>query len=377
MQRGQLLEVTLVNKDIDDGVTIHWHGVDVPNAEDGVAGVTQDAVPPGGRYVYRFRPEQVGTFWYHTHQNASEGVEKGLYGALVIMRETPPAEGRGPRRCRSTPSPGTSRSGPTTALERRAVQAGVPVRLRLINTDSSPAKFRLSGMKPLRRRDRRRGDRSRLPCRRARRSRSARAAATTSGSSNRTGVASVEVVGSKAGLLFSPDGKGEPGAARSRPVFDPASRVRAKPAGLGSRFDRTFQLDDQKKLGFLDGKPGRHWALNGKLYPRVPMFEVAKGDLVRINLVNDSSGIHPMHLHGHHVLVLSRNGKAVAPWSTDTLEMLPHERYTVAFRADNPGLWMLHCHNLDHAADGLSMHLMYAGATTPFRAGKSAHNDPE
>ena len=132
-----------------------------------------------------------------------------------------------------------------------------------------------------------------------------------------------------------------------------------------------------KKAGFLDGKPGRHWALNGKLYPRVPMFEVAKGDLVRINLINDSSGVHPMHLHGHHFLVLSRNGKAVAPWSTDTLEMLPHERYSVAFKANNPGLWMLHCHNLDHAAKGLSMHVMYAGATTPFRAGKSAHNDPE
>jgi len=46
-------------------------------------------------------------------------------------------------------------------------------------------------------------------------------------------------------------------------------------------------------------------------------------------------------------------------------------------RAKNPGVWMLHCHNLKHAADGLSMHVMYAGATTPFRAGKSAHNDPE
>ena len=160
-------------------------------------------------------------------------------------------------------------------------------------------------------------------------------------------------------------------------MFDPASRTRAKPTRLGSRFDRTFQLEISKKVGFLDGRPGRHWALNGRLYPRVPMFEVEKGDLVRIDLANDSSGVHPMHLHGHHVLVLSRNGKAVAPWSTDTLEMLPHERYTVAFRANNPGLWMLHCHNLEHAADGLSMHLMYAGATTPFRAGKSAHNDPE
>ena len=125
MQRGQLLEVTLVNKDIDDGVTIHWHGVDVPNTEDGVAGVTQDAVPPGGRYVYRFRPEQVGTFWYHTHQDASEGVEQGLFGALVIMRETPP------RRKRTSSLPvhtfaGRVAIGTTTASERRAVQAGRP-----------------------------------------------------------------------------------------------------------------------------------------------------------------------------------------------------------------------------------------------------------
>jgi FtsP/CotA-like multicopper oxidase with cupredoxin domain len=160
-------------------------------------------------------------------------------------------------------------------------------------------------------------------------------------------------------------------------VFDPAGRVFPSPAPLGQRFDRTFELTITQKVGFLDGKPGRHWALNGKLYPRVPMFEVAKGDLARIDLVNDTSSIHPMHLHGHHVLVLSRNGKAVTPWYTDTLEMLPRERYSVAFEAANPGLWMLHCHELDHAAQGLSMHVMYAGVSTPFRAGKAAGNDPE
>ena len=68
VRQGDLVEVTLVNRDVERGVSIHWHGVDVPNAEDGVAGVTQDSVPPGGRHVYRFRAKQVGTFWYHTHQ---------------------------------------------------------------------------------------------------------------------------------------------------------------------------------------------------------------------------------------------------------------------------------------------------------------------
>jgi FtsP/CotA-like multicopper oxidase with cupredoxin domain len=372
--RGQLLQVTLVNKDIEEGVTIHWHGVDVPNAEDGVAGVTQDAVRPGGRYVYRFRPEQAGTFWYHTHQNASSGVEKGLYGSLVILRD-PRSLGYELTLPIHTFA-GHTAIGTDDDVGRQAVPAGVPVRLRLINTDSSPVRLRLAGMKPavvaIDGADIRPAP---VPA----------GQALEIGAGGRydiafqmpDGPAGVAVVSSKAELVLSPTGAGELPASPSHPVFDPAARAQAAPEALHPKFDRTFQLRITKKPGFLNGKPGRHWALNGKLYPRVPMFEVAKGDLVRINLINDSSGVHPMHLHGHHVLVLSRNGRAVAPWSTDTLEMLPHERYSVAFRAKNPGLWMLHCHNLKHAAGGLTMHLMYAGVTTPFRAGKSAHNEPE
>ena len=54
VRQGQLVEVQLVNESVPDGITLHWHGVDVPNAEDGVAGVTQDAVPVGGEFTYRF-----------------------------------------------------------------------------------------------------------------------------------------------------------------------------------------------------------------------------------------------------------------------------------------------------------------------------------
>ena len=384
VQRGQLVEATLVNKDIDDGVTIHWHGVDVPNAEDGVAGVTQNSVPPGGRYVYRFRPDQTGTYWYHTHQDASEGVAKGLFGALVIAEETPQTvnvagETREEERDLVVPVhafAGHIALGTNDGLQRVAIQAGVPVRLRLINTDSSPRRIKVSGVTPeVVAIDGTEIAPDTLPP----------GEAIEIGGGGRfdlffpapLGVASFEVAGSKAALVISPDGTGEPGNWPSEKVYDPATRLFANPDRLPETFDRTFELEITKKPGFLDGRPGRHWALNGKIYPRVPMFEVAKGDLVRIDLDNDTSGVHPMHLHGHHVLVLSRNGKSVVPWSTDTLEMLPHERYSVAFRANNPGLWMLHCHNLDHAADGLSMHLMYAGVSTPFRAGESANNDPE
>ena len=82
---GDLVDVTLVNRDIAGGVTIHWHGVDVPNAEDGVAGVTQDAVLPGGSFRYRFVADDAGTYWYHTHQAASDGVQRGLFWVLIVQ----------------------------------------------------------------------------------------------------------------------------------------------------------------------------------------------------------------------------------------------------------------------------------------------------
>ena len=97
------------NEDVDVGVTIHWHGVDVPNAEDGVAGVTQNAVLPGESYTYRFRAEQVGTFWYHTHQVSSEEVQRGLFGALVIEPRAAPRGGLRPRRSSPTRSTGSRR----------------------------------------------------------------------------------------------------------------------------------------------------------------------------------------------------------------------------------------------------------------------------
>src|SRR5215217_8624875 len=89
VHEGDLVEATLVNRDIRDGVSIHWHGVDLPNAEDGVAGMTQDAVPVGGRFTYRFRAEDAGTYWYHSHQRSSDEVRRGLFGALVVESRDP------------------------------------------------------------------------------------------------------------------------------------------------------------------------------------------------------------------------------------------------------------------------------------------------
>ena len=85
VKQDELVEVRLRNESVSDGITLHWHGLDVPNAMDGVAGVTQDAVLEGGEFVYRFVAEQVGTYWYHSHQVSHEQVIGGLYGVLVVQ----------------------------------------------------------------------------------------------------------------------------------------------------------------------------------------------------------------------------------------------------------------------------------------------------
>ena len=117
----------------------------------------------------------------------------------------------------------------------------------------------------------------------------------------------------------------------------------------------------------------------GRPFPDVPMYVVREGELVRVPIENHTKSVHPMHLHGHRMLVLSRDGVAPSgsPWWTDTLDVHPGERFDVAFRADNPGIWMDHCHNLRHASEGFVMHLMYEGVTTPYRIGGTAHNHPE
>jgi FtsP/CotA-like multicopper oxidase with cupredoxin domain len=151
------------------------------------------------------------------------------------------------------------------------------------------------------------------------------------------------------------------------------------PFGVHPRFDRRFRLSIGRKPGFLDGRPGMQWTINGGIYPRVPMFVVRRGDVVEVTVENHTKAVHPMHLHGHRMLVLSRDGErpSGSSWWTDTLDVEPGQRYELAFRADNPGIWMDHCHNLSHAAAGLTMHVAYEGVATPFRIGGAAHNHPE
>jgi FtsP/CotA-like multicopper oxidase with cupredoxin domain len=170
--------------------------------------------------------------------------------------------------------------------------------------------------------------------------------------------------------------------AEPEPADDVDLLTYGSPRALGfhpADADRDFDYRIGRRLGLLDGRPGFWWTVNGALFPDVPMFSVAEGDVVRMTITNDSGDVHPMHLHGHHAVVVSRNGEAAtgSPWWVDSLDVEDGDTYEIAFVADNPGIWMDHCHNLDHARDGLVAHLAYDGITQPFRIGGPSGNEPE
>jgi FtsP/CotA-like multicopper oxidase with cupredoxin domain len=376
-KQGQLIEVHLRNNSVTAGVALHWHGVDVPAAMDGVAGVTQNAVPVGGEFVYRFVADQVGTYWYHSHQVAHEQVIGGLFGALVIHPNNADKAVRDVLAV-SHLYGGIKTLNGQPGNVRAEAKPGQQVRLRLINTDNGPIEV-WSG----------------TPY---------RILATDGYEVHEPGEVrgkSVALTGGgriDLGLTMPADGspvrvqvsKGSAviigaGTEPSEPV-QPQARVDmlsyGTPTNFGfdpARADRHFDYAVGYRPGFVRGRPGLWWSINGHLYPDVPMYVVREGDVVVMRIDNHSGELHPMHLHGHHAVVLSKNGVPAtgSPWWVDSLNVGDKEVYEIAFVASNPGIWLDHCHNLKHAAQGMVAHLMYEGVTTPYTLGGDADNNPE
>ena len=374
---GQLVEVHLRNDNVADGITLHWHGVDVPNAEDGVAGVTQDAVGPGEEFTYRWIAPHEGTYWYHSHQVSHVQVQGGLLGPIVIDPARPVAAGDEVVAVLHNYGQGTTINGKLGVTTLPAPPGGT-VRVRVINTDNGTTVvwapgapltvaaidgYAVHAPTPL-------GDlRIEVP---------AGGRVDLLVTVPATGVR-LQLTGSSALVLGADPTGGEP-TQPPRELFDPLGY--GTPAALpfdADHPDRSFDYRIGRRPGFLNGKPGMWWTINGHLFPNVPMYMVTEGDVVRFHLENNSGVEHPMHLHGHHAVVLARDGVAAtgSPWWVDSLSVQPGETYEIAFVADNPGIWMDHCHKLPHAVQGLVAHLMYAGVTSSFRVGGTSDNQPE
>jgi len=104
------------------------------------------------------------------------------------------------------------------------------------------------------------------------------------------------------------------------------------------------------------------WSIDGRTWRDHQPLVVSHGQRVELTFVNRSRMAHPMHLHGHHFQVTELNGARIAGAMRDTVLVPVDGSVTIAFDADNPGRWLLHCHNLFHMATGMMTELAYDAA---------------
>jgi FtsP/CotA-like multicopper oxidase with cupredoxin domain len=407
-RRGDWLDLDLHNR-LPDATTVHWHGIRLPNAMDGVPHLTQAPIAPGARFRYRFRLPDSGTYWYHPHLGAAEQLERGLAGALVVEDEVPPpvdqdlvwllddwrldAQGRIAEdfyRFHDVAHAGRlgQRLTVNGALRPElALRAGQRVRLRLVNA----ANARLFALQPepgigawLIARDG-------MPAAQA----VPWDAPLLIGPGMRADVVVDAVRAGRFAIRQFNGREAEPLAtmvvsgsddtpARPAPVPSPyapppepalaSAAAHTLRLGGGARSREGWPADtpearaarqQRRAAGAREADPV--WTLNGQAHVgdhhghHPPAFRVPPGRSVRIAFENPTAWWHPMHLHGHHFKVLSRNGEALseAAWR-DTVLLAPGDRAEIAFVADNPGRWLIHCHVLEHHAGGMGTHFEVA-----------------
>lgn len=353
-----------LDNNLAQDTAVHWHGVRLANAMDGVPGLTQSAVSPGDSFYYEFVPPDAGTYWYHSHFLSNEQVARGLMGPLVVEENTPPdvdhdivamfadwrlqedgtmAEGFG--NMHDMAHAGRMGNFARVFLPETELRTGQRIRLRLINgavdrifplilKGLSGKIVALDGM-PLR--EPRDWNMPVLaPAQRV------DIIADVTGPvelemDHRQGaypLGGLEVSGSVAPRQSSiptlpPNQVSTPG--------DPARTLRLVMGG-----------------GAMGGQHGGDdiWSFNDVSgMTDAPFAEVTRGETVRIQIVNDTSFPHGIHLHGHHFYELAADG---TPGDLrDTTLVDPGTSRDILCLFDNPGKWMLHCHMLSHQARGM------------------------
>jgi len=384
-KQGERLRIEVENA-LPAPTTVHWHGIRLPNAMDGVPGLTQAPIAAnGGRFVYEFDLPDAGTYWYHPHPGDGEQLARGLYGALIVEERGPPAVDRDvvwilsdwrldreaalrPDFASGMDASHAGRIGNTVTVngaipDAFSVRSGERLRLRLINASNAriyglnfeghepwvialdghpvtPHWFQRVVLGPGMRAD------VILDC------------TGDPGSSHRV---VDDFYRGRAYELLKLEYRAEP---RLRAAFEPAPRLPANPVkepaataqvqrivlGGGMMGEMPNQRDHKGVFWTLNGKPVSHSHHAG-----APLLSLKLGQSYRIELENRTAWHHPMHLHGHVFRVLSKDGKEVLPrqWA-DTVLLDPHSRAEIALVADNPGDWMLHCHVLEHQATGMA-----------------------
>lgn len=386
----------VVKNDLPEDTTVHWHGLRVPNAMDGVPHLTQEPIAPGRTFTYEFDCLDAGTFWYHPHVRSSSQVGRGLYGPLIVEERAPPAVDRdvtwvlGDWRLLKDAAISddfgnmhdVSHAGRIgnfitvngTVPETFAVRGGERIRLRLINAANArifglvfeghtPTIMAMDGhpVAP------HTPDDGRIvigPAMRVDLILDMGAAPNSRFKVRDTFYKGFEY------RLFDLVYASEPlrEAPPAGAVDLPPNPVPEPDLAAAQRHDVTLSggMMGQMASAQVDGRTmdirtmirhGLIWAINGVAsteHVHEPMATLKHGTSHILAIANETAWWHPMHLHGHAFRVLSRNGAPVThrPWQ-DTVLVAPRERVEIAFMADNPGDWMFHCHILEHQAGGM------------------------
>lgn len=388
-QQGERLRRVFHNE-LPQASSVHWHGIRIENAMDGVPGMTQAAVPSGAEFLYDFVLPDAGTYWYHPHNRTYEQMARGLYGALIVEEATGApevdldqvlllddwrlsddaqiAEGFG--NIRDMAHAGRIGNWITVNGDggwSRAVPRLARMRLRLVNTANARIftlaaqglegwVVALDGM-PLEV-PQTLEDLTLAPAQRA--------------------DLIVDVVADAGEEAFLVSFERDAGyAIAAFPVTHAESQTRraASPALPPNPVPALGPLESARRtelrmeggaMGGMRGammggrmmdaremaSAGKVWAFNGMAdMGDTPLIEAKRGETVRIAMINDTRWQHGMHLHGHHFRQIGDDG-ALGPLR-DTLLMERGERAEIAFVADNPGDWLLHCHMLEHSAGGM------------------------
>jgi FtsP/CotA-like multicopper oxidase with cupredoxin domain len=447
VQQGKQVRVRVENG-LPDPTTIHWHGVRVPNAMDGVPGMPQPAIRPGESFVYEFTPPDAGTYWFHPHVGTQ--LDRGLYAPLIVeaRHETLDYDrevtivlddwldglGRTPGQAlrhlevhgmQMAGMPGMHDMKGMSDMEgmemgglggllgedltplgdgslvvsgdaldlsgAEPVSGTLPAMVNLIaNGDADPGDviyplFLLNGRPaedPFVARVRR-GERVRLRLINAaadthflfsvddhpltlvasdgQRVEPVRTDGVVLGMGERADVILEATTPGAHRLIATPLGKKGRAVAVLRYVDSPRSAaplatspvkkplrvpgygdLRPLEPTVAAHKPHVLRLD----LSMDMSKPYR-WLLGGQAFAGSKPIHLARGEHVRFVVRNRTMMAHPMHLHGHF-FTLGASGPV-----KDTAVVPPQVTATLDFVADNPGMWMLHCHNLYHQMAGM------------------------
>lgn len=378
--------------------SIHWHGVRVPNAMDGVQYVTQPPVEPGQSFTYRITPPDTGTFFLHPHCDEPGQVGRGMAAVLLVDGDAAtPADADIALVCKDwrlapdgswlpfETAAGAGRAGTFGTV--RAVNgqasfaAEVPahgdIRLRLLNLDAT--RTLLAGvegaeafviatdgnpLRPVPLDTWRFGPAMRLDL--LVRAPAAGESFTLLDHLTREPFALGRFTAVPSALAPRPF--------RPAPLYAPAAIPRADLA-RAERLPFVFSAalgapgaiaglppDDPFAAVLMDALcvgGNTFWAINKSTWPSgghrqlpAPLAELKAGRSYVFALQNTTPHPHPIHLHGHTFEVLSQSRQALPPHLADTLLLLPRETAEIAFVA-REGNWMFHCHVLEHLGTGM------------------------